>query len=87
MVLAIISVYSEPREDLLEASHGTLVSCQYFGDDALVVIEVSCIESVVAMVPHNPPHSIDTESHFFLIERPGLDIVNLGSIHEHITDT
>lgn len=87
MTLAVISVYSEPREDLLEASHGTLVSCQYFGDNALEVIEVSCIESVVAMVPHNPPHAMDTESHFFLIERPGLDIVNLGNIHECITDT
>lgn len=87
MTLAIISVYSEPHADLLAASHGTFVSCQYFGDEALVIIEVSCIESVVAMVPHTPPHSMDTESHFFLIERPGLDIANLGSILESITDT
>jgi hypothetical protein len=80
-------MYSEPSLDLLVASHGTFVSCQYFGDDALVVIDVSCIESVVAMVPHVPPHSIDSELHFFLVERPGLDIANLGSTQESITET
>ena len=82
MALAIISTYSEPNPDLLVESHGTLVSCQYFGDNGLVVIEVSCIESVVAMVPHNPPHSKNSELHFFLVEQPGLDIANLGSTQE-----
>lgn len=79
MTLAVISVYSEPNPDLLTVSHGTFASCQYFGDDALVVVDVSCIESVVAMVPHNPLHSKDSELHFFLVERPGLDIANLGT--------
>lgn len=79
MTLAVISLYSEPNPDLLTVSHGTFASCQYFGDDALVVVDVSCIESVVAMVPHNPPHSKDSELHFFLVERPGLDIAKLGT--------
>ncbi|KJA23320.1 hypothetical protein HYPSUDRAFT_137916 [Hypholoma sublateritium FD-334 SS-4] len=87
MTLAVVSMYSEPHADLLSASHGTFASCQYFGDDALVVIEISCIESVVAMVPHTPPHSLDSESHFFLIERPGLDVVNLGDMQESIIGT
>lgn len=87
MTLAVVSMYSEPHPDLLSTSHGTFVSCQYFGDDALVVIEVSRIESVVAMVPHNPPHSLDSESHFFLVERPGLDVVNLGNAQESISST
>jgi hypothetical protein len=86
--LAIVSMYSEPNPDLLNASNGTLVSCQYFGDDTLVVIDISCIESVVAMVPHIPPHSLaDSELHFFLVERPGLDIANLCSIPEPLTET
>ena len=78
--LAIISIYSEPNPTLLADSHGTYASCQYFGDDSLVTVDVLCIESVVAMVPHNPPHSEDPdfERHFFLVERPGLDIINLG---------
>jgi hypothetical protein len=87
MTLAVISAYSEPNPDLLTVSHRTLASCQYFGDDALVVIDVSCIESVIAMVPHSPPHSKDSELHFFLVERPGLDIANLGTRMESITET
>jgi hypothetical protein len=79
MTLAMISVYSEPNPDLLTVSHGTFASCQYFGDNALIVVDVLCLESVVAMVPHNPPHSKDSELHFFLVERPGLDIANLGA--------
>ncbi|KJA17631.1 hypothetical protein HYPSUDRAFT_146339, partial [Hypholoma sublateritium FD-334 SS-4] len=79
-MLAIISIYSEPNPTLLVNSHGTYASCQYLGDDSLVAVDVLCIESVVAMVPHNPPHSegSDFEHHFFLVERPGLDILNLG---------
>ena len=83
MTLAVVSMYSEPHPDLLSTSHGTFVSCQYFGDDALVVIKVSCIESVVAMIPHSPPHSLGSGSHFFLVERPGLDVANLGDSQEY----
>ncbi len=77
--LAIISVYSQPNPILLTESHGSYASCQYFGDDNLVAVDVRCIESVIAMVPHSPPYSNDHEHHFFLVERPGLDIINLGS--------
>jgi hypothetical protein len=88
MALAVISVYSKPNPDLLMLSHGTFASCQYFGDDALVVVDVLCIESVIAMVPHNPPHSKDSELYFFLIEQPGLDIVILSTSNpEPITET
>ena len=65
MRLAIVSVYSEPDPDLLAISNGTLVSCQSFGDDALAAIDISCIQSVVAMVPHTLPHFVDSERHFF----------------------
>ena len=87
MTLALVSAYSEPNQRLLEVSHGTFASCQYFGDATLTVIDVLCIESVVAMVPHNPPHSKDSESHCFLVERPGLDIAILSSDQEPIDKT
>ena len=86
MILAVISEYSKPDTDLLIPSHGTFVSCQYYGDKSLVVVDVFCIESVVAMVPHNPPHSQDSELHFFLVEQPGLDITNLASGPENVSD-
>jgi hypothetical protein len=50
MALAVISVYSKFNPDFLMLLHGIFASCQYFGDDALVVVDVSCIESVVAIV-------------------------------------
>lgn len=80
MCLAIVSVYSEPNAELLTASNGTLISCQSFGDNALIAINVFCIQSVVAMIPHSLPHFMDSEHHFFLVERPGLDLVSLGSL-------
>ena len=79
MVLAIVSEYSEPDPDLFATSHGALISCQHFRDDTLVAINVQCVKSVVAMVPHYLPHFIESDHHFFLVERPGLDIVALGS--------
>ena len=83
MRLAIVSVYSEPDPDLLAISNGTLVSCQSFGDDALAAIDISCIQSVVAMVPHTLPHFVDSERHFFLVERPGLDCAILGTVGDN----
>ena len=78
MTLAILSKYSEPNSHLLTASHQTLVSCQYFGDNSLEAIDFSCIQSVVAMIPHKPPCSDGSGDHFFLVEKPGLDIARLS---------
>ncbi|KJA13690.1 hypothetical protein HYPSUDRAFT_151321 [Hypholoma sublateritium FD-334 SS-4] len=86
MTLALMSAYSEPNPNLLKASHGTFASCQYLGDDALVVIDVLCIESVVAMVPHHLSHFKDSEVHCYVVERPGLDITILGSEPECTTE-
>ena len=78
--LAIVLVYSPPLPDLLIRSHGTLVSCKYFGDQNIAAIDVACIKAVVAMVPHSPSGLADENaSYFFLVERPGLDISNLAS--------
>ena len=64
------------------ASHGTFMSCRYFGDDALVIVEAFCILSVVAMVPHELTNSRDNDRHFFVVERPGLDVADLGGASE-----
>ncbi|KJA13103.1 hypothetical protein HYPSUDRAFT_151950 [Hypholoma sublateritium FD-334 SS-4] len=78
--LAVISAYSEPDPELLEASHGTFISCAYLGDNSVRIIDISCIQSVVAMVPHTlERHGVD-EKHYFLVERPGLDVVCLGGM-------
>lgn len=75
-------MYSEPDQELLEASHGTFISCKYLGDRSLQVVDIFCIQSVVAMVPHHLEKQKVGEEHHFLVERPGLDVVRLGGCEE-----
>jgi hypothetical protein len=76
--LAVLSVYSEPDPELLAASHGTLIYCDYLGDTLLQVIDVNHIQSVVSMIPYRlEEHRVNGNYHF-LVERPGLDVVRLG---------
>jgi hypothetical protein len=77
----MVSVYSAPHQHLFELSYSTLWSCTHGGDNSLMVIDVKSIEAVVAMVPHQPfPNS---PGHFFLVEKPGLDIAFLSG---HVED-
>ena len=83
--LAVLAAYSEPDVDLLAASHGTFISCKYLGDDNVQVIDVSRIQSVVAMVPHRLEKHNMQDQYYFLVERPGLDVVCLGGGEENFS--
>ncbi|KIY48972.1 hypothetical protein FISHEDRAFT_21250, partial [Fistulina hepatica ATCC 64428] len=61
--LAMVSVYSPPDQELWKLSHETLWCCEYRGQEALKVVPVSLIQSVVGMVPF--PH-IDEHGQQFL---------------------
>ncbi|KJA14969.1 hypothetical protein HYPSUDRAFT_149723, partial [Hypholoma sublateritium FD-334 SS-4] len=79
--LAVISVYSEPDPTLLKESAGTVVACRYRGDSSLVVIDFTSIVSVVGMVPHNFP-GLDVEEDWrYVVEKPGLDVLELGGAY------
>ena len=82
--LAVLAAYSEPDVDLLAASHGTFISCKYLGDD-VQVIDISQIQSVVAMVPHRLEKHNEQDQYYFLVERPGLDVVYLGGGEENLS--
>jgi len=97
MTLALVSMWSAPNSILLEQSHGTLYVTQYQNDNALSVIEVNTIVSVVAMVPMPPDipdeEGVDLEQQmetgnnmFFLVERPGLEAYELAGIREDESD-
>ncbi|KAG1897939.1 uncharacterized protein F5891DRAFT_1191249 [Suillus fuscotomentosus] len=73
---ALVPQFSPPHAELLRCSFQTVVACHYCGDTSLKLIEVSTIQSVVAMVLHRFPVIDDTL--FYLIERPGLDIIQMG---------
>ena len=48
--------------------------CRYQGEEALTVIDVKCISSVVAMVPFQPGIN-GLDNYYFVIEKIGLDVV------------
>jgi hypothetical protein len=81
LTLACVSCYSQPHQDLLEASQGTLFSCTRQG--TVKVINVKSISAVVAMVPHQP---FPGEERFFLVEKPGLDTTTIGGKDEEMMD-
>jgi len=76
---ALISLFTAPDATLLAQSHGTLWSCRYQGEAELRVIPAKSIISVVAMVPHKGDH-------FFLAEKPGLEVAWLGGVEEELTE-
>ena len=77
---ALVSVWSDPDMDLLRESSEMVYLCRYHGDACLWVIDVKTITSVVAMIPMTP-HNADSSTHFFLLEKPGLEIQQLGDIN------
>ncbi|KAG1843970.1 hypothetical protein F4604DRAFT_1937843 [Suillus subluteus] len=81
---ALVSQFSPPHAELLRRSFQTVVACHYGGDTSLKLVKVSAIQSVVAMVPHPFP-GIDNML-FYLIEWPGLDIIQMGGVEDIVAD-
>ena len=83
MPVALISLYSIPDPDLLKISSNTLLACRYHGDASLVLVKAESIKSVVAMVPlMEKPEGGRPRCHkgrFFVVEKPGLSLVELGT--------
>ncbi|KIJ13585.1 hypothetical protein PAXINDRAFT_80791 [Paxillus involutus ATCC 200175] len=83
--IAIIQLYSMPDLDLLKISSQTVPSCKLLPD--VIVLPIKQITSVIAMIPHQPtlPSGV-TEPRFFMVEKPGLDMSNLGVKYEGFED-
>jgi hypothetical protein len=88
--LAVASVFSPPDQELLDLSHQAVYASHYRGDDALIAIDVKCLESVVSMVPYykiTPEGEIEIpDTEHFLVEKMGLDITALFGEDEHGDD-
>jgi hypothetical protein len=80
---ALVSLWSEPDEELLRDSLGTLYACVYHGMRNLRVIKVEAIVSVVAVIPLKPSE-VDTCSRHFVVEKPGLDALIMGQDDDDI---
>lgn len=86
--VALISPYTPPDPSLLALSSKTLKSCQHLPNSNLIVVNIRAIHSVVAMVPHSvtiPGHLV-MEDRWFVVEKPGLDVANMGGIIESTVD-
>jgi hypothetical protein len=87
MALALVSLYSRPDPTLLSLSVNTLWSCEYEGDRTLRFINVKTIHAVVAMIPHRPViGGWQMGERFFLVEKPGLDVVVMSGVLEHMPE-
>jgi hypothetical protein len=63
----------------------TLWSCEYQDDLALKFIDVKTIQAVVMMIPHRPViEGCPPSQHFFLVEKPGLDVVVMAGAGENM---
>jgi hypothetical protein len=83
---ALVSMYSRPIQELMVESSNTLWACRYRGNDDLRVIDLSCIVACVSMQPL-PPAPSDTEHGlWFVVEKSGLEDVQLTGFEEHQAD-
>ena len=81
MPYAVVSVYSHPVQSILDESCNTLWACRYTGTGGLRVIKLSCILACVSIQPL-PPLTTDPEGLWFVLEKSGLEDVQLTGAEE-----
>lgn len=74
--ITIVSLYLPPNEDFLTQSHGALVSCTKLRGDGLCVIDISSIQSIMAMIPYSHPGVFLDQ--YFLVEKTGMQLAHFG---------
>ena len=77
-----MSLYSPPNEYLLQQGHTTLMVCRYHGEEALAIIDIKSILSVVVMVPFNF-HIDDQSNQYSMVEQVGLDVVEADDLEDN----
>jgi hypothetical protein len=82
--VAAVSMYSQPNPNLRTLSYNTLLSCTKL---RMKIVDVKDITAVVAMVLHHPviPGN-ETEDGFFIVEKIGLEIAELGGFSERLSE-
>ncbi|KAG1736157.1 uncharacterized protein EDB91DRAFT_1055805 [Suillus paluster] len=85
--VAVVQLYSHPDADLLQLCSHTVVSCSKLKE--FCIIDVKQVLSVIAMIPHNPrlPAGVmEEEGRFFMLEKHGLDLSNVGITNNILDD-
>ena len=84
-VHALVLVYTHPVQALLVKSSNTLWACQYTGADDLRIVPLSSIIACILVQPL-PPLSDDPPGLWFVLEKLGLENVQLASFEESLED-
>jgi hypothetical protein len=82
---ALISQYSQPHQEILNSSYGTLWSSTHGRIEDMQVISAKSILSVVSMIPHSLTPN-DLEQWYFACEKPGLEVARMGGVEESMTN-
>jgi len=82
---ALVLVYLRPVQGLLVKSSNTLWACQYTGVDDLQVVPLSSIVACVSIQPL-PPLPDDPLGLWFILEKSGLEDVQLAGFGESLGD-
>lgn len=82
----MLTLYSSADAELYAQSSGALYSCTLRDNSGVRVVDISTIESVVAMVPHSyalleaANLGAAFKDRVFVVERPGLEVMALGEM-------
>jgi len=79
---ALVSMYGPPDEDMLQDSSQTLWACRYSGSNNLKVVHLPEILSVVSVQPFPRLDDNDPQNLWFVVEKPGLDDVELDDLFQ-----
>ncbi len=81
--VAVVSVFATRQRELYSTSHKTVWLSEYLGDEAIRVLDITCIQSLAGMVPdsdvkidmedQNEPHFRVGEN-YFLVEKMGVEM-------------
>ncbi|KIN93212.1 hypothetical protein M404DRAFT_36291 [Pisolithus tinctorius Marx 270] len=75
--VTLIQLYTFPDKSLLLLSSQTVISLKL--TEEAIIIDVKKIKSVIGMIPHKPTFmSRITEDRYFIVEKPGLDVLQLS---------
>jgi hypothetical protein len=80
---ALVSLYSRPIQTLLTESSNTLWACKYGGFHSLRVVPLSTIVACVSVQPL-PPLPDDPEGLLFVLEKSGLEEIQLTGFEESL---
>lgn len=86
--VAVVSLYSDPHQELFEASQKTYVTVKHLRDSDFRVVDIHSIHSVVMMAPdeqYKRTYQDGSEvDRWYMMEKPGQKILQMLGMEEEI---